>query len=281
MGDVKQSIFSFQGADPEAFVAMRRHFDRRLASLGSVLEEVPLTISFRSTEAVLAAVDAIFAQAPAQAGVSLDGRPIAHQAARLGQAGHVELWPLAEPQPREPEPDWRPPRERRAGDSPRERLAKLIARRIKAMLERGELLESRGRPVRPGDFLILLRHRDELVDALVRELKGLQVPVAGIDRMRLTEQLAVRDLIAFGQFLLLPEDDFNLAVLLKSPLFGWSEEDLFALAHDRKGSLWEALRGREEFAESHALLAEFLGKVDYLPPYELYADLLGAPRAAG
>src|SRR6185369_616002 len=162
---------------------------------GSVLEEVPLTISFRSTEAVLTAVDAIFAQAPAQAGVSLDGRPIAHQAARLGQAGHVELWPLAEPQPREPEPDWRPPRERRAGDSPRERLAKLIARRIKAMLERGELLESRGRPVRPGDFLILLRHRDELVDALVRELKSLEVPVAGIDRMRLTEQLAVRDLI--------------------------------------------------------------------------------------
>ena len=275
VGDVKQSIFSFQGADPEAFVAMRRHFDRRLASLGSVLEEVPLTISFRSTEAVLAAVDAIFAQAPAQAGVSLDGRPIAHQAARLGQAGHVELWPLAEPQPREPEPDWRPPRERRAGDSPRERLAKLIARRIKAMLEQGELLESRGRPVRPGDFLILLRHRDELVDAMVRELKGLQVPVAGIDRMRLTEQLAVRDLIAFGQFLLLPEDDFNLAVLLKSPLLGWSEEDLFALAHDRKGSLWEALRGREEFAGSHALLAEFLGKVDYLAPYELYADLLG------
>ena len=96
----------------------------------------------------------------------------------------------------------------------------------------------------------------------MRELKGLQVPVAGIDRMRLTEQLAVRDLIAFGQFLLLPEDDFNLAVLLKSPLLGWSEEDLFALAHDRKGSLWEALRGREEFAESQALLAEFLGKVD-------------------
>ncbi|HXU58216.1 MAG TPA: UvrD-helicase domain-containing protein, partial [Verrucomicrobiae bacterium] len=279
VGDVKQSIFSFQGADPEAFVAMRRHFDRRLASLGSVLEEVPLTISFRSTEAVLTAVDAIFAQAPAQAGVSLDGRPIAHQAARLGQAGHVELWPLAEPQPREPEPDWRPPRERRAGDSPRERLAKLIARRIKSMLERGEILESRARVVRPGDFLILLRHRDELVDALVRELKSLEVPVAGIDRMRLTEQLAVMDLITFGQFLLLPEDDFNLAVLLKSPLFGWGEEALFDLAHGRRGSLWEELRRRAkaakpQFAETHTLLAEFLGKADFLPPYELYAELL-------
>src|SRR5215472_12148305 len=168
---------------------------------------------------------------------------------------------------------------RRAGDAPRERLAKLIARRIKAMLERGEILESRDRPVRPGDFLILVRHRDELVDALVRELKTLQVPVAGIDRMRLTEQLAVMDLIAFGQFLLLPEDDFNLAVLLKSPLFAWSEEQLFSLAHGRKGSLWEELRRRAEgpeahCAETHAALAAFLGRADFLPPYELYAELL-------
>ncbi len=274
VGDVKQSIFGFQGADPEAFVAMRRHFDRRLMGLKSRLDQVPLTISFRSTEAVLAAVDAVFAQDAAQAGVSLDGAPIAHQAARVGQAGRVELWPLAEPMAHEPEPEWRPLRERRAGDSPRERLAKLIARRIKAMIDRGERLESRDRPVRPGDFLILVRHRDALVDALVRELKGLGVPVAGIDRMRLTQQLAVMDLVAFGQFLLLPEDDLNLAVLLKSPLFGWREEQLFDLAYGRPGSLWGALQLREEFAETRDVLAELLGKADLLAPYELYLELL-------
>src|SRR5262249_30596099 len=95
VGDVKQSIFSFQGADPAAFLAMRRHFERRLMDMRSLLDVVPLTISFRSTEAVLAAVDAVFAQAPARDGVSLDGQPIAHQAARVGQAGHVEVWPLA------------------------------------------------------------------------------------------------------------------------------------------------------------------------------------------
>jgi ATP-dependent helicase/nuclease subunit A len=279
VGDVKQSIFSFQGADPAAFVAMRRHFDARLAASRGELAVVPLTISFRSTRAVLAAVDAVFARPEAAAGVGLDGEPIAHQAARLGQAGRVELWPLAEPLPREEEPEWRPARERRAGDSPRERLAKLIARRIKAMLERREPLESRGRPVRPGDFLILVRHRDALVDALVRELKTLEVPVAGIDRIRLTEQLAVMDLIAFGQFLLLPEDDLNLAVLLKSPLCGWSEEALFDLAHGRDGSLWAALAGRAELASTRDFLAGFLGKADLLAPYELYADLLS--RAGG
>jgi ATP-dependent helicase/nuclease subunit A len=275
VGDLKQSIFSFQGADPEAFLAMQRHFDGRLANLNSRLDVVPLTISFRSTEAVLATVDAVFAQDPAREGVSLDGQPIAHQAARLGQAGRVELWPPAAPLPREAEPEWRPPRERRPSDSPRERLAKLIARRIADMIKHEERLESRDRPVRAGDFLILVRHRDALVDALVRELKALDVPVAGIDRMRLTQQLAVMDLKAFGDFLLLPEDDFNLAVLLKSPLFGWSEEKLFTLSNGRVGSLWSELQRRPEFAAECDLLAGFLARADYLPPYELYADLLG------
>ena len=100
---------------------LRRHapaFRPAARGLGRLLEEVPLTISFRSTEAVLDAVDAVFAQAPAQAGVSLDGRPIAHRRHALGQAGHVELWPLAEPQPARAEARWRPPRR-----TPRRRFA--------------------------------------------------------------------------------------------------------------------------------------------------------------
>ena len=276
VGDVKQSIFSFQGADPGALGKVRRHFAERLDAIGRQLEDVPLNISFRSTEAILRTVDAVFAQASAQAGVALDGRAIVHQAARVGQAGHIELWPLAEPIPREEAPEWRPPRERRAGDSPRERLARLIARRIDDMWRGGEILESRGRPVRPGDFLILVQHRDALVESLLREMKNRGIPVAGNDRMRLGEQLAVMDLIAFGQFLLLPDDDLNLAILLKSPLVGLDEEALFTLATERgERSLWAELQGRAEFVEAGTLLSEALARADYLPPYELYADLLG------
>ncbi len=276
VGDAKQSIFSFQGADPGAMAKVRDHFHRRLANIGRQLEDVPLSISFRSSEAVLSAIDAVFAQPNAKNGVALDGGEIAHQAARVGQAGRIELWPLAEPADREAAPEWRPPRERRAGDSPRERLAKLIARRIGDMIERKELLESRGRPVRPGDFLILVRHRDALVESLLREMKNRAIPVAGNDRMRLGEQLAVMDLIAFGQFLLLPEDDFNLAVLLKSPLLGLDEDALFDLATNRgERSLWGELQRRAEFAEARKFLGEGLAKADFLPPYELYADLLG------
>jgi ATP-dependent helicase/nuclease subunit A len=276
VGDVKQSIFSFQGADPGALGKVRAHFDARLAALSAELEDVPLTISFRSAAAVLQAVDAVFARDAARKGVALDGRVIEHQAARVGQAGRVELWPMAEPLPREEEAEWRPPRERRSGDSPRERLARLIARRIKAMIDGGEILESRGRPVRPGDFLVLVRHRDALVESLVRELKTLNVPVAGHDRMRLGEQIAVMDLMAFGRFLLLPEDDLNLAVLLKSPLLGLDEEALFSLAARREErTLWAELQGRSEFAQARRFLGEALSRADFMPPYELYADLLG------
>jgi ATP-dependent helicase/nuclease subunit A len=279
VGDVKQSIFSFQGADPGALGKVRAHFDARLAALRTELEDIPLTISFRSVQAILDAVDAVFAQDAAKKGVALDGRPVVHEAARVGQAGHIELWPMAEPLPREEEAEWRPPRERRSGDSPRERLARLIARRIKAMIDGKEILESRGRPVRAGDFLILVRHRDALVESLVRELKTLAVPVAGHDRMRLGEQIAVMDLMAFGRFLLLPEDDLNLAVLLKSPLMGLDEEALFSLAARRDSRrLWAELQGRGEFAETHRFLSEALARADFMPPYELYADLLGRLR---
>ena len=258
---------------------VRKHFDRRLVALRSELHRVPLIISFRSTQAILDAVDAIFAPESASKGVDLERVGIVHEAARVGQAGRVELWPLAEPLARVEEAEWRPPRERRSGDSPRERLARLIARRIKGMLDGGEMLECRGRPVRPGDFLILVRHRDALVESLVRELKLLDVPVAGHDRMHLGEQLAVMDLMAFGRFLLLPEDDFNLAVLLKSPLVGLDEEALFSLATAReKRSLWNELQRRDEFMQARQFLSDALARADFMPPYELYADLLGRRR---
>jgi len=276
VGDAKQSIFAFQGADPAAFADMRRHFAARIEGMGSQLQDVPLDISFRSTEAVLKAVDAVFALPEMQEGVALDGRVIAHSSARPGQAGRVEVWPLVQPLARKPRAEWQPLRERRPGDSPRERLARLIAERIAAMLAKGERLESRGRPLRPGDFLILVRHRDALVEDLVRELKKRRVAVAGVDRMRLMDQLAVQDLVAWGRFLLLPEDDFNLAVLLKSPLVGLGEDELFALATERENrSLWEELQRRPEFAAVRELLADSLARVDFMPPHELYADLLG------
>ncbi|GAB6051779.1 double-strand break repair helicase AddA [Magnetospira thiophila] len=279
VGDAKQSIYSFQRADPEGFERMRRQFRQRVPEAGLDWREVDLTVSFRSTRAVLAAVDGIFALPTAKAGVAAPEITVHHEAFREQAGGLVELWPPVVPRPEDPPPAWKPPLERTSGGTPRSRLAALMARRIRLMLD-SEILESRGTPIVAGDILVLVRRRGAFVEDLVRELKRRDVPVAGVDRMVLTDQMAVMDLLALGEFLLLPEDDLTLATVLKGPLVGLTEDQLFELAHSRKGTLWTALRQRQaespEFEQAFYYLSDLLKRVDFVPPFELYAQVLGA-----
>ena len=83
------------------------------------------------------------------------------------------------------------------------------------------------RGLKPGDVLVLVRQRGPLFEAIIRALKNAGVPVAGADRLVLTEHIAVMDLMALADALLLPDDDLALASVLKSPLFGLSDEQLF------------------------------------------------------
>ncbi|HUH86226.1 MAG TPA: double-strand break repair helicase AddA [Stellaceae bacterium] len=280
VGDAKQSIYSFQRADPEAFTRMREHFAGRVTAAEQDWRVVDLDVSFRSTDAVLAAVDAIFARPEASAGVALDGALIRHQPFRADHAGLVEMWPPVAPDPApEPEP-WSLPVEQHHARPPPARLARVIAQTLRQWIDRGERLPARDRAVRPGDVMVLVRRRGAFVGELVRALKEADVPVAGVDRLILTEQLAVEDMIALGRFLLLPEDDLTLATVLKGPLFGFNEEMLFALAYPRRGTLWEELHRRagEElgFAAAAKTLGELLARADFVPPYELFAEVLGA-----
>ncbi|MFO0974707.1 MAG: 3'-5' exonuclease, partial [Phycisphaerae bacterium] len=177
---------------------------------------------------------------------------------------------------------WAPPTERSFVDRPRARLADMIADRVADWIKTPHTLLSRNRPIRPGDIMILVRRRDALVGELVRALKERQVAVAGVDRMVLTEQLAVMDLMALGETLLLPDDDLTLATVLKSPLFGFDEDQLFALARGRQGSLWAALNARAAAdaqgpeAKALAELDWLLKRADFLSPHALYAEVLSA-----
>src|SRR5262249_41087364 len=128
------------------------------------------------------------------------------------------------------------------------RLANRIADTIAGWLRSGELLASEDRPVRAGDILVLVRKRLPFAPALVSALKARGVAVAGADRLMLTEQIAVQDLMALGDVLMLPEDDLALAAALKSPLLGLDDADLMALAHGRAGSLWAALQAQFDHA---------------------------------
>ena len=285
VGDAKQSIYSFQRADPTAFGRMREHFRSRAREAGQHWTQVDLAHSFRSSAAVLEAVDALFAQEVARAGVLFEEEDLQHQAVRLGQAGLVELWPPVPPAETDETTPEEPPVARRGETPPRTRLARLIARKVRswtATPDGGDgaegWLASKGRRLRPGDILVLVRRRNEFVEELVRELKRLDVPVAGVDRMVLRDQLAVMDLVALGRVLLLPEDDLTLATVLKGPLLGLSEDQLFQVAYDRDGSLWSALAARAthdpDLRAARRHLADLMARADFVRPYELYADIL-------
>ncbi len=296
VGDIKQSIFRFQGADPDSFLSARDDFARRARDAGQEFRRIPLDTSFRSGEAVLALVDAVFACDEAQAWLRLEGRTLRHRAHRSGAPGLVELWPLeevategtADPQTSDGIREaWQPPEARDERSDAESRLAVRIARRIRRMLDEGEMLEAEGRPIRPGDIMVLVRRRSGFVDRLLRALREAGVPVAGRDRLVVTEHIAVRDLLAALRFALLPEDDLNLAIVLKGPLIGLDEETLIALAADRdprRETLWSRLVAAARnapngvdartVARAHARLAGWLERVDFMPPYEFLAEIL-------
>lgn len=251
VGDQKQSIYSFQGADPEYFLSQKSAFghEARAARIGFALPG--LAMSFRSSPQVLDYVDTVFdpaafaPEAPFTLRAPEDAALMRHKPFRINQPGSVELWPLetkAEVRPTEP---WTAPRGAESPSSAKARLATRIARFIrdeiatKAAVWDGNVL----RPARPGDFLILVRGRTGgLFDAILQALKRESLPVAGADRIELLNALAVQDLLNLIRFALYPDDDLVLAEILKGPFAGLDDEGLFAIAHQRKGSLWAAVR---------------------------------------
>jgi ATP-dependent helicase/nuclease subunit A len=279
VGDRKQSIYSFQGADPDEFNRWRNIYRRRVAQAGLTWRETELTTSFRSTAPVLALVDAVFRDTAAAEGVTGPGDPpLLHVAHRDGQAGRVELWPLA-PRPEKPaHTPWAIPVRNQSMVSAPQSLVNELARWI-AEQTNGGMLPSAGRNVRPGDILVLVRRRGEFASALVRALKARSVPVAGLDRMMLTEQPAVQDLLCLCDALLLPQDDLTFAEMLVSPLGGLSDDSLMQLAMGRQGSLRKALHARAaerpDWRAAEDFFAALLGRVDYAAPHALLVEVLG------
>jgi ATP-dependent helicase/nuclease subunit A len=279
VGDVKQSIYSFQGARPQAFLGTYNEFRRRAEAVGERLAQIPLEMSFRSTPAVLQLVDAVFAQDAAKPGVVAE-KPLHHKAKRHDEAGRIELWPPFKPDPKAQSEPWEAPLDYVGERDPRKRLAEEIARQIRRWMD-SEDLPSLGRRVQPGDVMILVRRRNVFFEAMVQALKTAGVPVAGADRMKLAEQIAVLDLLALGSFCLLPEDDLTLATVLKGPLFNFSEDELFDLCWNRQNPrVWhELLRRADEkplWKAASAELHKWLARADLVTPFALYAELLGA-----
>jgi ATP-dependent helicase/nuclease subunit A len=276
VGDKKQSIYSFQGADVVAFDQKRDLFQERLAG-GEALRLRSLTHSFRSSPAILTVVDCTF-DGPQREAI---GGESSHIAFNEDLPGRVDVWPVVETAAKlEPGP-WEDPLDQPHPEDAEVVLAGQIAKKIKAMVDGDEQIPQvprdggpSSRPIHYGDFLILVQRRSPLFHEIIRACKALDLPIAGADRLRLGGEMAVKDLSALLAFLDTPEDDLSLAAVLRSPLCGWSERDLYQLAQPRKGYLWEALRDHPGHANTRAFLDDMRGQADFLRPYDLIERVL-------
>jgi len=285
VGDEKQSIFSFQGADPREFSARRALFRDMAQAAGETWHDVGLTVSWRTAQQILSGVDDSFAADTMTAGVVAGDDPIHHESVWTGRAGLVELWSPVTDDEMDEAALWDDPLDAVSARSKEAKLAARIVGRLKDWIGK-EILPQRDRPMRPGDVLILVRRRGPFVDELIRQLKTSNIPVAGVDRLVLGDHIAVMDLMALARFALLPEDDLTLATVLRSPLCTISEEGLFDLAHARKQddgtlmSLWEALHQRADMVdgapEALSYLTDIRARAGQMRPHEFFARALGA-----
>jgi ATP-dependent helicase/nuclease subunit A len=280
VGDFKQSIFSFQGADPLVYRDRREHFHGLCEAEPDRWMEVPLARNFRSADVILNVVDRVIRHVGC---APFGGADVPPHAAFKARAGLVSLWPPLLPDEGEADDEAEPGTDGQAGLASEIDLARRIAATIADWLAgpRPLVLPGSGRRAAPQDVMILVRRRGRLMNALVGALHEQGVPVAGADRLNLSEPLAVADLVALVQFVCQPGDDLTLAALLVSPLVGLTHDRLTDLAAGRSGSLWAAVQASD--AADATAARDWLGQVLRLgaavSPYQFLESVLsGRPQ---
>lgn len=208
VGDEKQSIFSFQGAEPDISNEIFRYFKNKF---GDQFKKIELHDSYRSKAEVLLAVDKIFLDPQRKLAISKASDFCGHRVTRTGK-GLVEVW------------------------DKEENVENLISKI-------SEWIKNKN----PGEVMILLRNRTNgLFEGLVKSFQKNKIPFTSISRVKFSESLIVQDLLAAAKFVLLPQDDLNLACLLKSPFFNFSEDDLLNICIKKnidETTIYKALEG--------------------------------------
>lgn len=269
VGDPKQSIYRFRRAEPQVFRAAKEFIRDGLGG-----DQLSCDHTHRNAPALMDAINAVMAQA--QAASEYDGfRPHttesreAGAALRLPQIERMRRDDTDEPQ----DLVWRDsltvPRE-----LPEERLVTLECRQAAAWVS-AQLAAG----VPPGDIMVLARKRDRLA-VMEDELRSLHIPAQQPEKTQLGEAPEVQDLVALLDVLVSPTHDLSLARVLKSPLFGASDDDLVRIAvaaraaqEERKPRPWLELLQKEEHLGRHlsglgTTLTRWKGWVDSLPPHD-------------
>jgi ATP-dependent helicase/nuclease subunit A len=281
VGDEKQSIFSFQGAAPREFDARRWELKRKFEDAELRFESIPFTYSFRSGQAILKSVDHVFRDEAIYRSIHAEKAYPLHEALPDAGPSQIDLWELSVADEKQDIEGWRAPFDGVPLTSAEVKLSKRIQAEIRRLVTGGTMTGRTGnrRRLTYGDVLVLVRRRGNLFDAVIQALKHAGIPVAGADRLKLTEHIAIIDLMNLADALLLPQDDLALAVALKSPLFNLAEDELFILAWNRKGSLRDALTAKaaesDRFRDALDRLTECERRFRTETPFAFYAWLLG------
>jgi ATP-dependent helicase/nuclease subunit A len=255
VGDEKQSIYSFQGARYEYFAQVKEQILQQLASSRKKFQVVNLSISYRSSQLILQTVDTIFNYVRGVDAALFESNNFSLNCHHQEYGGTVEIWPAYSDSGAE-EDFWPILAARQKQNDSKSRMAKDIAAYIKNSISTKKVLFSTGKPVAAEDFMILLRQRGDLANKIVTELKALQLPVSGLDRIDLFADLSVMDLLAAAKFSLAPHDELNLACLLKSPIFNLDDAKLYEIAKGRSANLYQEIATCEQWAAIYQQLLQ-------------------------
>lgn len=287
VGDFKQSIFSFQGAEPEIFKNIRLYYRSKVKAVQQKWLEVELNHSFRSAPEILQAVDQVFSHPTYKAGLGLDYE-LKHLPFRQAK-GFVKILPLLTKNdtsteqenkflPIYPDTSWIIPELAINKKNLKWQIASAIVNQISGWLQSSKELSGHKRPIKAKDILILLRKRSILQDYLVAGLKNLNISVERAHTNNLLQHLIIQDLLGIIKFILLPNDSLNLAALLKSPIMNFSEDQLFISAYNRenKSTLWQRIQ--QLYPTEATYLDSILQLAQENSIYDLFCNVLNTKR---
>ncbi|MBO5946850.1 MAG: UvrD-helicase domain-containing protein [Alphaproteobacteria bacterium] len=217
VGDTKQSIYGFQGADPRAFALSRDAISEQVSENLRTIREIPLVQSFRSTAPVLKTVDKFFADAGV---IDVSGFVNnEHKCFRMSAPGAVELHKLTA---------------KMETETTLLQYIDGIADRIKSLIGSGKFAAR--------DIMVLVQQRNPMASPLAIALKRRGIDVAGSDRIVLPNFPAVRDMLNLTRWCLNAADDYSLCCVLKSPVFYLTERDIFDLCKIKNNTNQERKR---------------------------------------
>ncbi|MCQ2966180.1 MAG: double-strand break repair helicase AddA [Alphaproteobacteria bacterium] len=278
VGDKKQSIYSFQGAEPNEFANMQKYFQDKVEQACFTWRNVPMNTSFRSAPVIITAVNNLLKNPEMQSGVVDINQDYKHFAFREKEGGCVEIFkPFISEKQTENDIYEAPIKKQQTKKISMVQAAEAIAEKIKDLLEQENRLPN-GKRICPRDIMVLVRRRNNFVEALTRELKAKNIPVSGSDRLCITQHIAVEDLMSLGDFVLLPSDNLTLATVLRSPLCNLTESELYDICIDRKQPLYYALKDKAtenpKYNQVFQFLTTMLNKVGTCSPFEFYSYVL-------